>query len=192
NIPATDLPTMVTQTHLMVRAKLHPALQRALLDVAGELHVMSGFLESQGIYPTTVGSNFPISPVAREATRGGRPWMETILPYRTAQWAELVLFALLPVLLLGTLLLLRAPRYIDWRVEAAILHIYGELKFLEEDLSRTGNDEPGQLRAIARRLDMLEEQVNRMELPDRYADRWYTLREHLQEASQRVRSAMPD
>lgn len=192
NLPATDLPTLVTQTHLMVRPDLHPALQRALLDVAGELHVMSGFLEGQGMYPTTMGSNFPVSPVARKALRGGRPWMETILPYRTAQWAELLIYALLPVLLLGTLLLLRAPRYIDWRVEAAIMHFYGELKFLEEDLARIGADEPSLLRAIARRLDQLEQQVDRMDLPDRYADRWYTLREHLLEADKRVRAAMPD
>ena len=43
--------------------------------------------------------------IARKALRGGRPWMETILPYGTAQWAELVLYALLPIGLAGTLLL---------------------------------------------------------------------------------------
>ncbi|OPF61781.1 ABC transporter substrate-binding protein [Hydrogenophaga sp. H7] len=184
NLPAADLPTMVTQTHLMVREDLHPALQRALVDVAGELHVMSGFLEGQGIYPTAIGSNYPVSPVARKALRGGRPWMETILPYGIAQWAELVLYALLPVGLAGTMLLLRAPRYIDWRVDAAILHFYGELKFLEEDLSR--RPDPARLRAAARRLVVLEQQVDKMELPDRYADRWYTLREHLHQARTRV------
>jgi len=98
-----------------------------------------------------------------------------------------VLYALLPVGLAGTMLLLRAPRYIDWRVDAAILHFYGELKFLEEDLSK--NPDPVRLRAAARRLVMLEQQVDKMELPDRYADRWYTLREHLQQARTRVLAA---
>jgi TRAP-type uncharacterized transport system substrate-binding protein len=188
NLPAADLPTVVTQTHLMVRPDLHPALQRALLDVAGELHVMSGFLERQGLYPTALGSNYPVSPVARKALRGGRPWMETILPYGTAQWAELVLYALLPIGLAGTLLLLRAPRYIDWRVDTAILHFYGELKFLEEDLSRDPAPDFAKLRAAARRLVLLEQQVDQMELPDRYADRWYTLREHLQQTRIRVQA----
>lgn len=191
NLPATDLPTMVTQTHLMVRPDVHPALQRALLDVAGELHVMSGFLEGQGVYPTSVGSNFPVSAVASKAQRGGRPWMETLLPYRAAQWAELVLYALLPVLLMGSFLLLRAPRYIDWRVDTAIMGYYGELKFLEEDLARLDGRDLPNLRSLAKRLEMLAQQVDAMELPDRYADRWYTLREHLQQARSRVLEALP-
>jgi TRAP-type uncharacterized transport system substrate-binding protein len=191
DLPATDLPTVVTQTHLVVRPDLHPALQRALLDVAGELHVMAGFLEGQGMYPTTVGSNFPVSPVATRAQRSGRPWMETLLPYRTAQWAELVLFAILPVVIAGTLLLMRAPRYIDWRVDNALMACYGELKFLEEDLARAAPADADALRTVARRLEELATQVDAMELPDRYAHRWYTLREHLHLARVRVQTAMP-
>ena len=188
NLPDSDLPTVVTLTHLMVRPGLHPALQRALLDVAGELHVMTGFLEGQGLYPTAVGSNFPVSPVARQSLRGGRPWLETLLPYRTAQWAELVLYAILPIGLMGTLLLLRAPRYIDWRVGAAILHFYGELKFLEEELALQPPPDAARQRDVARRLEQLELQVGRLELPDYYADRWYTLREHLHQARVRLRT----
>ena len=186
NLPPADLPTMATQTHLLVHPDLHPALQRALLDVAGELHVMTGFLEGQGIYPTTVGSDFPISPVASRHWRGGKPWLETLLPYRTAQWAELVLFALLPITLVGALLLIRAPKYIDWRVRAALQHFYGELKFLEDDLARTPNGDPTLLIPFERRMDQLERQVATVELPDRYADRWYTLREHMQQARERL------
>ncbi|MEZ5705755.1 MAG: ABC transporter substrate-binding protein [Burkholderiaceae bacterium] len=188
NLPAVDLPTMVTQTHLLVRPDLHPALQRALLDVAGELHVMTGFLEGQGIYPTTVGSDFPISAEANRHLRGDTPWLETLLPFGTAQWTELVLFALFPTAVLGLLILMRAPRYIDWRVRAALQHFYGELKFLEEDMARQTGDDPTRLRPFVRRMDQLERQVAAIELPDRYADRWYTLREHLQQARSRLRA----
>ncbi|MBT9552723.1 MAG: ABC transporter substrate-binding protein [Hydrogenophaga sp.] len=191
NLPGADLPTVVTLTHLLVRPDLHPALQRALLDVAGELHVMAGFLEGQGLYPSTVGSDFPVSPMAARHLRGGRPWLETLLPYGTAQWAELVLYALLPMGLLGAALLLRAPRYIDWRVDAALQHFYGELKFLEDDLANTAPGDPAVLRPFLRRLDHLEREVSAMELPDRYADRWYTLREHLQQARERLHVLKP-
>ena len=191
NLPPADLSTMVTQTHLLVRPDLHPALQRALLEVAGELHVMTGFLEGQGIYPTTVGSDFLISPVASRHLRGGKPWLETLLPYGTAQWVELVLFALLPINLLGVLILMRAPRYIDWRVRAALQHFYGELKFLEEDLARTPTGDAAMLLPFERRMDQLERQVATIELPDRYADRWYTLREHLQQARERLQARKP-
>jgi len=186
NLPPADLPTMVTLTHLLVRADLHPALQRALLDVAGELHVMTGFLEDQGVYPTLVGSNFPVSPVAEKMLRGHRPWMERVLPFGVAQWAELVWYALLPLSLLGGALALRAPRYLDWRAAAKLQHHYGELKFLEDDLARTQPRHPDQLQRQALRLNQLEREVMSIELPDRYADRWYTLREHMQQVRQRL------
>lgn len=191
NVPDADLPTVVTPTHLLVRPDVHPALQRALLDVAGDLHVMAGFLEGQGLYPSTVGSNFPVSPVAMQFFRGGRPWMETLLPYGTAQWAELVLFALLPVSLLGATLVLRAPRYIAWRVDAALQHFYGELKFLEEDIAAAAAAAQPEMGVLSRRLDLIERQVHAMELPDQYADRWYTLREHLLQARERFALANP-
>jgi hypothetical protein len=191
NLPAADLPSVVTLTHLLVRPDLHPSLQRALLDVAGELHVMAGFLEGQGLYPSTVGSDFPVSPTAARHLRGGRPWLETLLPYGTAQWAELVLYALLPMGLVGTALLLRAPRYIDWRVDAALQHFYGELKFLEEELTHAAPGDSAVLQPFVRRLDLLEREVSTMELPDRYAHRWYTLREHLQQARERLQALKP-
>ena len=36
------------------------------------------------------------------------------------------------------------------------------------------------------RLDKLEQQVAAIDLPDRFADRWYTLREHLSSARERL------
>jgi hypothetical protein len=177
---------MVTQMHLLARPDLHPALQRALLDVAGELHVMSGFLESPGRYPTTVGSDFPVSPVALEHARGERPWMETLLPFGTAQRTELFLYAVLPLSLLGVALLLRAPRYIDWQVDAALQRIYGEVHFMEEDLARQPAGEPVSLQPLLERLDILERRVEQMQLPNRYAGRGYTLRQHLYQTRQRL------
>lgn len=185
-LPPRDLPTMVTLTHLLTRPGLHPALQRALLDVAGELHVMSGFLESPGRYPTTVGSDFPVSPVALEHARGERPWMETLLPFGTAQRAELFLYAVLPLGLLGAALLVRAPRYIDWQVDAALQRIYGEVHFMEEDLARQPAGEPVSLQPLLERLDILERRVEQMQLPNRYAGRGYTLRQHLYQTRERL------
>lgn len=109
--------------------------------------------------------------------------METLLPCGTAQWAQLVLCALLPVSLVDTALLLRAPRCIGWRVDAAPQHFYGELKFLEEDLARAAPGEPPLLRPFVRRPDHQDHQVAAMKLPDR----WDALREHWQQARERLR-----
>jgi hypothetical protein len=189
NLPSSDLPTMVTLTHLVVRPDMHPALQRALMDVADELHVMAGFLERQGVFPTTVDSDFPVSPIALRHQRGTRPWLDLLLPYRTAQWAALILYVVFPLCVIGVLVLQRAPRYIEWRVKAVLQHFYGELQFLDTELSAALPGDTAAAEAFGRRLDVLEQSVNALHLPDRYADRWYTLREHIHQARVRLQAA---
>lgn len=179
NLPPADLPILVTQTHLVVRGNLHPALQRALLDVAHELHSMNGFLERQGTYPSVLGSDFPVSDVATLYERGERPWLERLLPYRTAQWAQLLLFLMMPIMVLGLMFALRMPGFFQWRLDAVLQHFYGELKFLEEELQAEEERSPPNVKPLIARLDALERQIAHLEFPDRFADRWYTLREHL-------------
>ncbi|HAJ11680.1 MAG: ABC transporter substrate-binding protein [Hydrogenophaga sp.] len=191
NIPDRDITALVTPTHLVVRADLHPALQRALLDVALELHAVPGFLERQENYPTQIGSNFPISEVARQHARGSRPWLETILPFGKAQWAALLVQGLLPVFLLGTFLLLRAPSIIEWRVGAALHHFYGELSFIEGDAQAPGAEQTQAREQLLHRLGELERQVLDMEIPDQFAARWYTLREHLAQVAERLTPGSP-
>lgn len=186
DIPGADLAAVATLTHLVIRADLHPALQRALLDVAYEVHSLGGFLEGQGQYPTVRGGDFAVSPVALQSAQGARPWLETLLPYRTAQWADLLLLGFLPLVVLALLLLRRVPVLIEWRVNAALQHYYGELKFLEADMMKIATGDPIALRWVITRLDALEKQVSTMDLPDHFADRWYTLREHLVAARERL------
>lgn len=189
DLPKADLPTMVTPTHLVVQADLHPALQRALMDVADELHVMAGFLERQGVYPTTVGNDFPVSPVALRHQHGSRPWLETLLPYRTAQWAALILYVLLPLCAIGALVFHRAPRYVEGRVKAVLQHFYGELQFLDNELSAVAEGDLDALAPFSQRLDLLEKSVSALDLPDQFGDRWYTLREHIQLTRARIKAA---
>ncbi|GAA6140665.1 ABC transporter substrate-binding protein [Hydrogenophaga sp. 5NK40-0174] len=192
NLPESDLPTLVTQTHLVARTGLHPALQRALINVASELHVMGGFLERQGDYPTTLGSDYPVSGVASEAFRGNKPWLESVLPYRTAQWTQLMLFLLVPLAFATAFIFTRAPRFFQGRVDAILQHFYGELKFLEEELIQAEDANTKDLRPLMQRLEALERQVTGMDFPDDYVDRWYTLREHMDHVRDRFKISHPN
>jgi hypothetical protein len=51
DIPPKDLTLMSLQTHLLVRPGVHPALQRALLDAAVEIHEIPNFLQRHGQFP---------------------------------------------------------------------------------------------------------------------------------------------
>jgi hypothetical protein len=112
--------------------------------------------------------------------------METVLPYRKAQFAELLLFAVVPIIAVTALLLSWIPRMFDWRVSAALNHFYGELKFLENDIDDVAATQPIALRGLLDRIDQIERQVVSLDLPDEFSDRWYTLREHLAAARERL------
>ncbi len=184
NVPPRDLTLLSTATHLLVRPGMHPALQRALLDVATEVHGTPTFLQQQAEFPE-FQTDFPLSPVARAYALGDRPWMEHMLPYWWAQVAQLLLYGLLPVAVCTLLLLLWIPRLFRLRVDAELAQYYGELKFLEHEIDQV-TDNPIQLRALLQRLDQLELAAAALDLPSRYADRWYTLREHLADARERL------
>ncbi len=186
NLPPRDVTMASLQTHLLVRPDVHPALQRALIDAAVQIHEEPTFLQRHGQFPTYGSSDFPLSQTARAFSLGNRAFMETLLPYRTAQFAELALYAVVPILALTLLILAWIPRWFDWRVNSTLHHFYGDLKFLESEMESVATANPMGLRALIERLDAIEQRVVKMDLPDAFSDRWYTLREHLSAAQERM------
>ena len=182
DIPPRDLTLVSLQTHLLVKPDVHPALQRALLIAASQIHEEPTFLQRHGQFPSFRGSDFKLSPTARAYSLGARPWMETLLPYRKAQWAELLAYAILPILVLTLLVLTWIPKLFDWRINAGLNHFYGELKFLENEMTTVAANNPIDLKGLLEKLDSIEQKVVAIDLPDEYSERWYTLREHLARA----------
>ena len=117
--------------------------------------------------------------------------METLLPYGKAQQAELLLFAIIPILAIAGLAMAWIPRIFDWRVSALVDHFYGKLKFLEDEVEHLATDQPIALKGFLARLDHLESQAVELDLPDEFSDRWYTLRQHLAAARQRIFTLRP-
>jgi NMT1/THI5 like len=186
DIPSRDLAMVATHLHLLVQEKMHPALQRVLIDVAREIHEMPSFLQRQGEFPTIRDIDFPVSPVATAAANGDRPWLEKLLPYWWAQMAQLLIYAVLPIVLITVLLLLWIPTLFNWKVNAALQNFYGELKFLETDIEPTASSRPIEIKNLLQRLDDIEAKVTALDLPNSYANRWYTLREHLARAREKL------
>ena len=61
-------------------------------------------------------------------------------------------------------------------------NFYGELKFLETDIDPVASQRPIEIKSLLLRLDDIEAKVTMLDLPNSYANRWYTLREHLARA----------
>jgi hypothetical protein len=161
---------------------MHPALQRALVDVAHDIHEAPSFLQRQGEFPNSREVDFTPSPIAQALANGDRPWTERVLPYWWAQFAELLMYGVAPILVITLLALLWIPSFFNWKVNAALQNFYGELKFLETDIEPTASSRPIEIKNLLKRLDDIEAKVTMLDLPNSYANRWYTLREHIARA----------
>jgi NMT1/THI5 like len=186
DIPSRDLTMVATHLHLLVDESMHPALQRALLDVAREVHELPSFLQRQGEFPNSRDLDFEPSPTALALSMGNRPWIENLLPYWWAQLAELLALAVLPILLITILILTWIPSLFNWKINAVLQNFYGELKFLETDIEPVASGRPIEIKRLLQRLDDIEAKVSMLDLPNSHANRWYTLREHIARARHKL------
>jgi TRAP-type uncharacterized transport system substrate-binding protein len=186
DIPPRDLTMVAADLQLVIRPEMHPALQRALLDVANQLHETPSFLQRQGEFPNIMDVDFPVSPVALATTRGSKPGLEQLLPYRWAQIAQWFLLAALPIVLITLIILAWIPSWFEWRINALLQNFYGELKFLETEIDPVATERPIEIKALLQRIDAIDMHVMQLDLPNQYAQRWYTLRSHLANARERL------
>ncbi len=188
DVPSRDLTMVAVDLHLLARSDMHPAVQRAIYAAAIRIHEIPSFLQIQGEFPTVIGLDFPVSKTTLALSRGQRPWLEELLPFWWAQAAQWLLYAGLPILLITIFLLAWIPSWFEWRVNAALQNFYGELKFLETEISSIANERPIEMRNMILRIDEIEQQVMQLQLPPQHTHRWYTLRSHLSDARERLLS----
>ena len=188
DIPSRDITLLSLRLHLLINPTMPAALQRELLDAARRVHERPSFMHRNGEFPNTVDIDLPASPTARAFTHGARPWLERMLPYGTAQLVEWLLIAALPLLTLSLVLLRWIPMAFDWRVNTSLQTFYGELKFLETEFDSVASERPIELKRLIQNVEDMERKVIELNLPEAYAERWYTLRQDLQRARERLLS----
>jgi len=161
-----------------VREDLHPALAYLLLDAAQRVHQPAGLLKRPGEFPNQHVTDFALSETAERYFRNGPPFLQSYLPFWMANYVQRLLLVLVPfaaiLFPLGRLL----PELIAWRRQSRLFRHYGELKFLEQELtSRTLNE--ADRRAASERLDRIEHEIAHTRFPLELSDRVYTLRQHV-------------
>lgn len=186
DVPSRDLTMVATDLHLLSRASMHPALQRAIFTAATRIHEIPSFLQHMGEFPSVIGLDFPISAASLAAARGQRPWLENLLPYWWAQMAQWLLYAALPILLITAAILAWIPNWFEWRVQALLQNFYGELKFIETEMDDVASERPIAMREMLQRLDEMELRIMQMQLPTNHTNHWYTLRSHLSDARDKL------
>ena len=184
-IPARDTAMLTMLTSLVARESLHPALKRLAIAAATETNTKGGLFHRAGDFPSLRRIDFPTASVSRMTLTKGLPWHESLLPFWWAQFAERLVLLVLPVVLMALWLMLRIPAYMRWALQSRVNRWYGELKFIENDLSQqdvTGMD----LTRFLSRLNSIDIAVLAFHCPKDLVARCYTLHQHIEFVRQRL------
>ena len=178
DLPPTDVILFAPKVSLVVRKDLHPAIQYLLLDAAVRIHSRPGIFQHANQFPAAESIDLPLSREALQFYKSGRPFLHNYLPFWVAELFGTLILLLIPILGVIYPMIRSLPRLYDWLMRSKITRIYGELRFLEDeiiDARRTGRD----ISAMVAQLDHLEEQANHLKIPVAYASRLYELRNHI-------------
>lgn len=181
NLPSSDIPLIATKATLVVRKDLHPAVQYLLLDAATQIHGGPGIFQKAGQFPAAEAIDLPLSDQARTFYTSGRPFLQRYLPFWLAVLAGQLLVLLIPVVGVLYPIVRLAPVIYGWSMRRRIFRLYGELRFLEDELEK---GRPAD--ALRPRLDRLEEHANHIRVPTAFRHLQYTLRDHIGLVRQRL------
>jgi hypothetical protein len=174
---------------LVVRKDMHSALKYILLTTAVQIHSAPGIFNRAGQFPAAEGIDLPLSADALQFYKSGRPFLQNYLPF----WAASLIgrLAILAIPLLGILfpLMRFLPALYGWAMRSKISRLYGELRFLEDEMEASGaqRDTP----KLLARLDRLEQQANHVKLPLGFTNMLYMLRDHIALVRQRLQTREP-
>ncbi len=128
---------------------------------------------------------FRISDDAIRYYTSGKSFLYRSLPFWLASLADRLLVILLPILVLLIPSVRLVPALYSWRIKSRIYRWYGALIALERGMFEDRESETERAEML-KRLDQIEESVNRMKMPLAFADQFYVLREHIGFVRQRL------
>ena len=192
NIPPADTALVATKAMLLIRDDLHPALRTLLADSVYSVQSKPTLkptgeakLFTLGTEALTDDPEFPISDDVRRIYKSGPTFFQRVLPYWVATLFDRAFILLLPVVGIIFPLFKIVPWFYNWRMRQRILRWYRALKLLERDLGKN----PATPEFIARKekeLDLIEQKVWRITVPDQFAPDLYTLRDHVEFVRRRI------
>lgn len=179
NIPPHNVHLLAPTTMLVISEKMHPALVYLMLKVIKQVHSGSGVLHHKDEFPSTKGSDFPLSAQAEGFYRSGPPFLDKYLPFWASTFISRTLIVILPLLAIVIPLSKIIPfvyrTFMQWR----LFRYYGELRYLESQLDENlslGDVDKG---FYLKKLDQIESRVRAIKLPISYSQYVYELRAHI-------------
>jgi len=186
HLPPSDVTLLAPTASLVVRRDLHPAVQYLLLNTAAQLHSGVGIFQRAGHFPAAEAVDLPLSDVAIQFYKSGQPFLQNMLPFWMASLVGRLLILLIPIIGVLYPMARFLPELYNWMVRSRISLLYGELKFLENEIETSGPAGDGYL--LTARLNKLEKQASELKVPIAYVTMVYLLREQVAAVRDRLKT----
>ncbi len=200
NIPPADTSLVATKAMLLIRDDLHPALRTLLADAVLAVQSKPTLKPTGEAKLFTLGTDalsddpeFPTSDDVRRVYKSGPTFFQRVMPFWLAALFDRAFILLLPVVGIIFPLFKIVPWFYNWRMRQRILRWYRALKLLERDLAKNPPT-PEFIERKEKELDLIEQKVWRISVPDQFAPDLYTLRDHVEFVRRRIahlREAQP-
>jgi TRAP-type uncharacterized transport system substrate-binding protein len=184
--PPTDVILFAPKASLVVRKDLHSAIQYLLLTAATQIHSRAGIFQRPGRFPAAESTDLPLSSQALSFYKSGPPFLDHYLPFWMASLVGRLLVLLIPILAVLYPLARFLPALYDWLMRAKISRLYGELRFLEDEIGTNGRNVDSS--SMLARLEKLEKQANQLKIPIAYGSMMYLLRNQIALVRERLKA----
>lgn len=186
NSPDRDIVTLGPLATLVAGEAFHPSLTPLILEAAKTVLKNGSLLDPAGSYPARPPLSLQILAEAEYYYAKGLPILQRYLPFRIASLADRYIILAIPLLvLLFPLFKAIGPIY-QWRIRARIYRGYKHLREIDQQLFLGKLD--GDIAAQISRLEHLEDQLARVDVPLSYSSELYELHMHLRYMIERLQA----
>jgi TRAP transporter TAXI family solute receptor len=177
--PDQDITLLTTTANLVVRQDTHPAIAYLLLEAARDTHKGATLLNRPSEFPHPRGTDFPLSEEATRYFKDGRPFLQRYLPFWLANALQRLLLILIPLAAIGIPVIKLIPGLLQFKEKNRLYRRYGQLLKMETDIrARQLNQQ--EINEARTQLDHIEQRISSTKFSLEFADRVYTLRQHVE------------
>lgn len=177
NFPPQNTQLLATTITLLVDTELHPAIQMLFLQAASAINGRGDYFAKIKEFPSYRDSSVPESAVSIRYHKSGPPLLMYYLPFWVADFIDRVVLLIVPLIVFAYPIISSLPTYRLKRLRAKLASCYGELKFLEAEITQRYQDSEHD--QYLRRLNKLETAVLSAYVPKSITEYYFGLRTHI-------------
>ncbi|MFT5781968.1 MAG: TRAP-type uncharacterized transport system substrate-binding protein [Pseudomonas sp.] len=186
NRPDHEVVVLALVATLVVNSRFNPALTPLILQAARDVMHAGTLLDPPGEFPSANPQTFALASDAEHYYTSGLPLLQRYLPFRIASLADRYIILLIPLLMiLFPLFKTIGPLY-RWRIRNRIYRWYKYLREIDRKLDGDTSQEVIEAQIV--RLEELEAQLVKVEVPLSYSNELYELHVHLRYVIERLQA----